>query len=251
MKNMQVFQKNRLILIVLLFIFSSKLISEVPFKKVNFYSPKMKWAVTNGLSFENGADFAPMTSSVDISVDLNMNEIKANIGSLMQPSQVDFSTEIIYWPTFFNCFNAGVGMIFHKMDYSKLFSEYDFLTGFYLSYHTKNKFDCMANFLYHGKAAKIEAIEDDVSLLKNSSIAFKTEVNFRPIKPLNLNLSISSYSQFRYMLFLAPDFSFSADYKFFDTFSIGSELEIQYIDLFTLSSNLNSIDLRFYGRLEF
>ena len=218
---------------------------------VNFFTPKMQWSVTNGLSFENGADFAPLTSAVDISVDLNMQEIRVNAGNLVQPSQVDFSTEFIYWPTFFNCFNAGVGTIFHFVHCNDIFSEFDYLSGAYLSFHTPKKFDCMANFLYHGKAARIFAIKDDVPWLKNNSIAFKTEFNFRPISQLNLNLSVSSYSMYRYMFWFAPDFSFSADYKFFDMFAVGGQIEIQYIDMFTLSSNLNSIDIRIYGRLEF
>ena len=180
-----------------------------------------------------------------------MQEIRSNAGIFVQPSQVDFSTEIIYWPTFFNCFNAGVGSIFHFVHCNDIFVEFDYLSGVYLSYHTPKKFDCMLNFLYHGKAARIFAIQDDVPWLKNSSIAFRTEFNFRPVSQLNLNLSVSSYSMYRYMLWFAPDFSFSADYKFFDMFAVGGQIEIQYIDMFTLSSNLNSIDLRIYGRLEF
>lgn len=218
---------------------------------VNFYTPQKNWSVTNGLSFENGADFAPLTSSVDISLALDMNEIKANFGNSYKSGQTDVSTNVIYAPTFFNCFNVGAETILHFVDYKDVFVEFDFLSGIYLSYHTAKKFDCMLNFLYHGKAARIFAIQDEVPWLKNNTIAFKTEVNFRPIEKLNLNFSVSSYSAYRYMLWLAPDFSFSADYKFIDMFSIGSQIEIQYIDMFTLSSNLNSIDLRFYLRLEF
>lgn len=220
-------------------------------KIVNFFTPQLNWSVTNGLALENGADFAPMTTAVDISADLNMREIQANAGFLLQPSQVDFSTEVVYWPTFFNCFNAGVGTILHFVSCHDIFTEVDFLSGVYLSYHTPKKFDCMLNFLYHGKSARIFAIEDDVPELKNSSIALKTEFNFRPIKPLNLCLSVSSYSMYRYMLWFAPDFSLSADYKFLDMFAVGGQIEIQYIDMFTLSSNLNSIGIRIYGRLEF
>ncbi len=237
-----------LVLVLSVFLFFSSFANA---KIVDFFTPQMNWSVTNGLTFENGADFAPMTTAVDISADLNMREIRANAGFLLQPSQLDFSTEAVYWPTFFDCFNAGWGTIFHFVSCSDIFTEVDFLTGVYLSYHTPKKFDCMLNFLYHGKSAHIFAIEDDVPALKNSSIAFKTEFNFRPVAPLNLCLSVSSYSMYRYMLWFAPDFSFSADYKFIDMFAVGGEIEIQYIDMFTLSSNLNSIGIRIYGRLEF
>ncbi len=229
------------------FIFSTFSYAEI----VNFFTLQKKWGVTTGLSFENGADFAPLTSAVDISVDLNMQEICANAGIFVQPSQFDFSTEVVYWPTFFNCFNAGAGTILHFVSCNDIFVEFDYLSGGYFSFHTQKKFDCMVNFLYHGKTARIFAIKDDVPWLKNNSIAFKTEFNFRPISQLNLNLSISSYSMYRYMLWFAPDFSFSVDYKFFDMFAIGGQVEIQYIDMLTLSSNLNSVDLRIYGRIEF
>lgn len=232
---------------VLFLLFSSFLQAQT----VNFFTPEMDWSITSGLGFENGSDFAPLTTSVDISAELNMKEFYANFGNKFQPSQIDLTAEAVYWPTFWDCFNAGAGSIFHIVHYSKLFVEADILTGIYLGYHTPKKLDCMLNFLYHRKIARIYEIQDDVPWICNNSIAFKTLVNYRPVENLTLNLTISSYSPYRYMLFLAPDFSLSAEYRFFELFSAGAQLELQYIDMFTLSSNLNSIDVRIFGKLEF
>lgn len=218
---------------------------------VNFYSSQKNWSVINGVGIENGADFAPLTTMVDISANLDMNEIKAGVGVRGQAGQTDFSMGAIYAPTFFNCFNAGAQSIFHLVYCNDTFVELDFLSGIYLGYHTEKKFDCMLNFLYHGKNARIFAIQDDVPWIRNNSIAFKTEINFRPVQKLNINFAVSSYSDYRFMIWFAPDFSLAVDYNLFDIFSLGSEIEIQYIDMFTLSSNLNSIDLRLFVKLEF
>lgn len=229
-------------------IFSSGVFAE---GKVNFFTNQMDWTITNGISFENGSDFSGLTAAVDLSAELNMKELVCNVGNKFQSSQIDVTMEGIYWPTFFDRFNLGAGNIIHFVHYGETFFEVDYLVGFYGAYHTEKKFDCMLNFLYHGKAAQIYAIKDEVTWLCNNSIAFKTCFSFRPIDPLQFSFSISSYSLYRYMLFLAPDFSLSAEYKFMDLFTLGSQIEIQYIDMFTLSSNLNSIDIRIFAKLEF
>lgn len=219
--------------------------------KVNFFTNEMAWSIENSLSFENGSDFDGLTAAVDLSAELNMKELVCNFGNKFQAGQVDVTTEAIYWPTLYNRFNVGAGNIFHFIHYGDTFVELDYLFGFYGAYHTEKKFDCMLNLLYHGKAARIFAIKDQVPWLTNNSFAFKTQFNFRPVDPLLLSLSISSYSQYRYMLFFAPDFCLGAEYKCLDMFAFGGQVEIQYIDMFTLSSNLNSIDIRIFAKLEF
>ena len=218
-------------------------------EKVNFISSEKSLSLVSGFSFQSNSDFEYSSSASDLSLDLNMTELFASAGCKFQSNQTDFSTEIVYCPTFFDCFNAGAGHIFHVLHYNDLFNEYDFLTGLYLGYHSPKHFDCKLNLMWHAKAVEIFVIKDEVPWIKNSSFACKTEFNFRPVENLKLSLSLSSYSPYRYMLFFAPDLMFSCEYTFGQLISIGNQVEIQYIDMFTLSSNFNSIDYRLYARL--
>lgn len=216
---------------------------------VTFFTPSMDWSFVTGLSIENGKDFDTNIAAVDFCAECNMNQLLMNAGMKVQPSQFDFSTEAIYWPEFINCLNVGFGTIFHTNYYHDIYCEIDFLAGVYAKYRTPEKFDCMLNLSLMTKQARIFAIEDKVPWLGNNTIAFRTEFNYRPIDKLDIFLMLGSYTQYRYMLFLAPDFKIGAEYAFLPVFSLGGQVEIQYIDMFTLSSNLNSVDFRIYSRI--
>lgn len=216
---------------------------------VSFFTTEQEWSFVTGLSLENGKDFAQNTAAVDFSAFCDMKELQMNAGFKFQPSQLDFTTEAIYAPTFFDRVNFGMDMVIHTNYYHDVYVEVDYLVGPYAKYYTAKKFDCMLNFLYFSKNARIFAIEDKVPWLKNDTIAFKTEFNYRPVDWVNIFLAISSYSQYRYMLFFAPDFKLGAEFDILPVFSIGTQVEVQYIDMFTLSSNLNSVDLRIYSRI--
>lgn len=235
----------RTLFAAILIFFSTTCFAEV----VNFFTPQPQWSFITGLSLENGKDFAQNTAAVDFSAFCNMKELKMNGGLKFQPSQFDFTTEAIYAPTFFNCVNFGVNTLLHTNYYHDIYVEVDWLVGPYISYHTAKKFDCMLNFCYFSKNARIFAIEDKVPWLKNDTIAFKTEFNYRPADWVDVFLAVSSYTQYRYMLFFAPDFKVGAEFNILPVFAIGTQVEVQYIDMFTLSSNLNSIDLRIYSRI--
>ena len=84
-----------------------------------------------------------------------------------------------------------------------------------------------------------------------NNIAISIEVKAYPLSLLEVYLSFSSYSYYRYMLWFAPDLRFGASYKISSLLKIGTEIELQYIDMFTLSANCNSIDVRGFLRFNF
>ncbi len=218
---------------------------------VNWISTEPEWTVTNGIILETGNDIGPQTTLVDVSSKLNMKEFSAFLGLQVQSSQTDMTTVAVYAPTFFNHFNFGSKTIVHIQHCPDIFFEADYLCGIYSRYATKRFFCVEGNFFYHAKAARIFAIEDSVPWLTNDTIAFELNMDFAPTERLSFSFDIASFSQYRYMLFLAPDFRLGGEYKLSDLISLGSLLEIQYIDMFTLSSNLNTVDFRFYAKLEF
>lgn len=216
---------------------------------VNWITPKPAISIVSGATFEAGKDVSPRNVFVDLSSALAMKELNCFAGFQFQTSIFDFTSSVTYAPTFFNHFNFGPKMIFHSQHYDDIYLELDLLGGAYLKYTKSRKFAVALDFLYHFKCAKIFSIEDSVPWLVNTSIAFCTTFTVRPFSPLCVEFTISSYSDYRYMLFFAPDFRLSTEYDFSRAFSLGSEIEIQYIDMFTLSSNINVINARLYVKL--
>lgn len=238
---------KKLIIGAFFLIFSGAIFAE----KVNFFSKDYSLSFQNGLSLENGSDFAPVTQSVDFSSYLDYHELFFSSGFKILPESMDFTTKAIYWPTLFNHFNTGVGTIFHLQDYHDTFLELDFLNGIFFKYDSLKVFSVSANFLHLYKAAKIYNLPKKYQwIVNNNNMALDVNFNFQITNSWNLYLDFASYSYYRYMLFFAPDIKLGANFHFSKTFVIGTEIEGQYIDMFTLSANLNSFSIRSYLQVE-
>lgn len=243
-------KKNRLVsLFSFLFLFFSGL-NKVSAEIVNWITPKPVFYLVNGITLENGNDVVPQTTLLDMSLTADMDQLKLMAGGQFQLSIMDFTTSAIYAPTFFNHFNFGGKTVLHLQYYNDLFLETDVLSGLYFKYFTGKRFSVAADFMYHHKAAHIFEIKNDVFWLCNQNFAFNVDFTYKPFKRMILDFSVSSYSAYRFMNFFAPDFRFSAEYKFSKVLSTGFVAEIQYVDMFTLSSNLNTVDFGLYAKLE-
>lgn len=243
-------KKNRLVsLLSFLFLFCCGL-NKVNAEIVKWITPKPVFYLVNGITLENGNDVVPQTTLLDMSLTADMDQLKLMAGGQFQLSIMDFTTSAIYAPTFFNHFNFGGKAVIHCKYYHDLFFENDLLTGLYFRYFTGNHFAIAADFMYHHKAAHIYEIKDDVFWLCNHNVAFNVEFEYKPFKKLLFDFSISSYSTYRFMNFFAPDFKFLSEYKVSKILYAGFIAEIQYVDMFTLSSNLNTIDFGLYAKLE-
>ena len=219
-------------------------------EKVNFFTKKPAYICTNGISFENGTDFAPLTQSVDFYGEMDFTELDLSLGAKFHPDSYDITTKAVYWPTLFNHFNAGIGSILHFTETYDIYSEIDFLSGLFFKYHTNKLFDISFNMLVFEKASHIYAIDDSIYWLTNNNMALGLETNFYISKIWRLYFDFSSYSYYRYMLFFAPDFKLGVIYNLSKNFALGTEFEAQYIDMFTLSANFNSATFRSYIQME-
>lgn len=238
---------KRKLVCVFFLLFSNLVFAEI----VNFFTPKLNWFVENGIGFQNGNDFTPNTIVMDFYNELNMKEFICSSGIENSQEGFNFTTDAIYWPTFFKYFNLGVGSTFHILVRDKEFTEIDLLSGVFFKYSNLDWIEVQMNCSFFAKFAKIYAIDNSVPWLKNNNIAISIEVKAYPLSLLEVYLSFSSYSYYRYMLWFAPDLRFGASYKISSLLKIGTEIELQYIDMFTLSANCNSIDVRGFLRFNF
>ena len=240
-------EKVRLVSVCFVIFIISQL--NVHAQKVNWFTAEPDFSLTCGATVEAAKDVSPRNILTDFSAALDMKELNCFAGFQVQTSVMDFTTSVAYAPTFFDRINMGPKLIFHVQHYDDVYCELDFLGGATLKYALGRKTSLGFDAFFHKKAAHIFSISDSVSLLVNDSIAFATYINFKPVSRLAVNFTVSSFSDYRYMLFLAPDFRLSAEYGLTKTFKLGAEAEIQYIDMFTLSSNLNVADFRLFCNL--
>lgn len=218
---------------------------------VNFFTPDFSWKIENGISLQNGNDFSSNTIAMDFYNELNMNELILSSGIENSQEGFHFTTEAVYWPTIFRYFNVGVGSSFHVYVRDKEFVEIDLLSGIFIRYSNLDWFEFKGNCSFFEKLSKIYAIEDSVPWLENKNLALSMEFNFTPYDWLEAYLEIGSYEYYRYMLWFAPNVRIGFSIKVSPLIKIGSEIDFQYIDMFTLSSNCNSIDVRGFLRFLF
>lgn len=215
-------------------------------ENVQMWNSNPKWNFCLGLSIENGTDYSINQVGMDFMSNLDMKVFDFSIGCKVLNQVADLTVKTVYWPCFYNCFYAGVGNIVHSQFYSHEYLEIDLLSGLFLKYDAKKVFSAELDFCYHLKSACIYEIKNEIPWIKNHSIAFHAGVGVNVTKFFALTFDFSSYSEYRYFLFFAPDFKLGLKFHADNNWSAGLDVECQYIDLFTLSANFNSFTARAY-----
>lgn len=212
--------------------------------RVVFWTCDPQWSITAALSIEDGTDYNLDMVGFDLTTDVDMAQFDVSWGCKFFGQSADLTARLIYWPTFWGCFNAGVGTTFHSQFYTQEYCELDLLTGIYLKYDAHKIFSAQVDFSHHFKAARIYEIQDSLPWLKNDSIALHAGIAVNLKDRVHITFDFASYSYYRYFLFFAPDFKLGSSLKIDDHWFFGTEAELQYIDLFTLSANFNSFAAR-------
>lgn len=209
---------------------------------VNFFTPKTPdWTLAVRGKVNNYHNFTLYTLSAAVTTQMDMRELKVKTGFDFGLRHLSYTFNAVYAPTFFKKFNAGVALINHvDFDYDN-YVEFDFLPGFYFAYKPIERFNFNISYYYHLKNSTIFAISDSCPFVRSNAMAFDISFNGQPLDWLWISFSISSFSFYKYYLFLSPNLRLSFNFKTNDHFYIQTTAEIQFIDFFTLSANFNSL----------
>lgn len=225
---------------------SSSSATMVSKKAVNFFSPDMNWKIHGGISLYNENIWVPVEQFLDVDLSLDMKEFSASFGICHEQSADHLVNEMRWGPTFFNHFNFGIMTTFHLFTYKDVFTETDTLAGVFFKYDTNSWFNVTAKAAYMFKASRIFSIEDSVSWLYNHSVAVALDLDFKINRFVNPYFEFNSYTKYDYNLWFTPQFIFGIRTNPTKNFTIGAEIDLVYIDFFTLSGYLNSIYERAY-----
>lgn len=225
--------------------------------KIILFSPEMVHTVSGGLILDRTTGFSPyvntdslITPSYFLSYRLEMPEFYGETGFRFSSETVDCTTRAVYWPLFWNRLNMGVGLTYHFLAYDKVFFEQDILAGLFFKY-TCRSFTTTTDINYFRKWTRIYAVQNYISWLTNNSLAINTRWSWSVLDRFDFYFGISSYSEYQYLLFWAPDFMTGFDWHFPHGIITGAEFNIQYIDMMTLTAYLDSVELRLFTRWEF
>lgn len=242
------FSQRAKLLLSLIFIFSLPFFSSA--EMINFFSDSYALTFQSGISLESGTDAMPQHLGPDLLTVYDQKELYISTGIRLFQESLDMTHEAIYWPTLFEKHNIGTGTIFHYYDYYNIFTELDILTGLYYKFDNQKRFTFTAAWLYFLKNSFIEIGTDKRLNIANNNMAAKLGFEFRPVNKFKVNFDFSSYSQYRYMLFFAPDFNLKFSFNLSENFTTGLEFDVQYVDLFTLSANFNCASIRTFVNME-
>ena len=213
--------------------------ASTPAKTVNWFTVKPEFSLLGQAVITNYHDFVQYTLGLDIILEADMKELVSKAGVRFDFRKFDYTYQGFYAPTLWGKFNPGITMIHHLSFYYDQYLEYDLLIGPHIAYKPFNWFDFSLDFLYQHKSAMIYAIKDEVPFVLSNCPAFDLTFNFHLIPELSIDFTIASYNFFKYHLFFAPNVTLGLKYRANKHYEARLYAEIQYVDMFTLSANLN------------
>lgn len=158
-----------------------------------------------------------------------------------EKNMLDSFSSVMYLPLSTNMFSLGLHSILHTETEFQTYQDFDFLTGAYFSFHGAKHFIFEASAFYMLKATQIFYIKENFPWLFTNSLAAK--LNFLcPINDLfSAGFEFSSYNETKFNSFITPFFTLYGNYNITDDIKLHCAIQANYIDMFTLSANLNNI----------
>lgn len=211
-------------------------------------APAVKW-FTPGPAFSlalrekayNYHNFSLYTLGLGVIGQMNFDELFVKTGFDFTIGQTNFTVDAAYSPTFFGLFQVGVRFIYHIDWYHSSYYLYDMLPGIYASFKPVYWFKMSFSGFYQQTGTHVYSLANSCPWIISNCPAFELKFDFFPLDWLSASLSISSFSFFKYFLFLSPNLRLSATFKTNEHFFMQITGEGQAVDFFTLSANFNSL----------
>ena len=223
-------------------------------KKVKWFTPKIQHTISTSLHLNTNTGFHPYPDSehlfipsYSLSYFFEMTELYAKTGIHFSAKTFDLTTRAVYGPTFWNCFNVGLGLTYHLLSHSKEFVEQDILVGTFFKY-SRGAFTLTTDVNYLFKWTNVYEVYEKIPSLKQHSLALSSTWSWFIIDHLSFYFNMGSYFPYRYMLFWSPSFMTGLQWKFNNGCIIGMDFSLQLIDVLSLTAYLDSAEIRVFTR---
>ena len=200
--------------------------------------------VFSAIAANTDSGFEPYIFSVQLGYHFDAPSVSATEALHFARNDIQSATEGIWWPLTVRTVRLGVGGTVDVHFDIKFAFELNVLPGIYIEYFPFKKFLFSAHVNYLFKGRRIYSISDYEPFLINHSAAMGIRFHFFPGNGFCLYAGADSTELFRYSIFVAPTFNTGIMYRYGD-FSFLGELNVRYIDFFTLSSAYEGTEIRF------
>lgn len=178
-------------------------------------------------------------------------EVRMDVGFQYQADQFDFATHFFYMPTFYNTFQAGIGLNYHFYRYFNEFSENDFIESLRFRWirNPVFSFEIGAGYIY--KIASIDAVKSYASRIYNFSYHFDLLLNWKIKQMFDLWFSLKLQDYFDYPLAISPFYKFGFDVKCGSNLVLGTDFSLKFVDMFFSAVYLNQSVARVFCKVVF
>ncbi|MCR5187994.1 MAG: hypothetical protein K6C97_03590 [Treponema sp.] len=241
--------RKSLLFLILFHIVSASLWSESFIDRIIFFTAERPaFSVKQNIQFNLWQDSKERGIGFSTIADFDMKELTGSLGVNFCNGNYDFTTEIIYWPTFFELFNLGFGFRYHLYDYVGVFVENDFLFNSYFKIQPLSWLCLFANCGYFYKLSVLDGFD---APLENKSFNINSGLYFYPDESWTLSLSFLTINYFNCPLFFTLILETGAEFEVLPSrFSTGLDLSAKFYDVFVNSQDLSQFNIRIYGRLK-
>lgn len=143
--------------------------------------------------------------------------------------------------------DASVDYI-HRLD---MYHEVDLMAGIRTVWKISRNTTLNFGIWYMMKSSHIDSLQPTLPWLMSNTLAFSLEVQRKLSQTWMIGFSAASFNSTQHPVFLAPFFTLYTGYALTDDISAYLKAEAHYIDMFTLSGNLNTVQTKvcIYWRL--
>lgn len=180
-------------------------------------------------------------------VKFDFDELICDAGVNYVNNQFDFTTQLIYWPKFFDKFYTGFGLTYHFYDYPKMFTEHDFFIDWYLKINFNEYFELYTRY---GLFLKTSVIPDVITC-QSRTMNFELYLNFFPSEKWCCYGYFNSNSYFDYPLFLTLFFGTGFETEIIeDKISVGMELSTKWYDGIVVALNPGHVAMSMFCKVK-
>ncbi|HAO30501.1 MAG TPA: hypothetical protein DCQ43_04035 [Treponema sp.] len=212
--------------------------SEIP-----WFEFEKSQSVWGGLALNSHTSYEPYILSFQGLYHLEMQHLALTAGLQFAKECVQLSSEVVWYPVQFEKMRAGLGTSVNFFFDSVYAFELNLLPGAYMEWRPCSWFLFTMHVNYLFKTRAIYAVAGDIGMLNNHSAAIGFRCSFYVPGGFTFYLAGDADELFRYMILGIPTFTAGAAYNV-DRLTFALELNVRFIDFFTLSATCEGMETR-------
>ncbi len=197
-----------------------------------------------GLGVNSGQGFEPYKTMIQPEFTIESEKLSFFGGSQIANKMLNFTVQGVWWPWHSQKVRFGAGGLFNYNLFFETSQTNNIMPGLFLEvrpatfFGLKMDVDCLFKF------RDIFAIDEYKKWLYSWCGGLNLELDLYLPGEFMVYSKISSYEMYRYMMFMAPSFTFGISETKTKPFSFTLEASVRYTDFFTSSNYYDSTEIR-------